>query len=310
MNARIIQAGLTGVLCLVLTGCITFTKSVPGPGDGSIRATRACGPELAQNGCEPDVGWGYPLDERSFNLEMVNLPDESYPNVFRYLGTLVGPDDIRSGREGVSCGSAQPPFTADHVLGLTRGSPRTFGREVEVTSTIENVNGASLRAELENALLMARVPADIVERLSAELNATVENTRTSEFMARGDFIQYQLSSDILNQLDYASAPEAFSNCVDMLQSGDWVMYQAITGWYVHEATVSTEGVNTITAGLVASLQTLANEDVGIDAQTVAAARASLNRTVSDTLQSADEPRFKVIGVSFWEPRLLQGYPEF
>jgi len=308
MKSGFIYAGLTSVLCLALTGCASF-GTIPGPGDQRIKAKNACGAELARNECEPDVGWGYPLAQRSFNLEMVNLPDQTYPNVFRYLGTLVRPDEIRRGREGVSCGSATIPFTPEHILGLTQGSPRSFGREVEVTYTIENVNGASLRAELENALRMASVPEQIVERLGAELNATVENARTSEFTAKGDFIQYQLSSEILNQLDYASAPEGFSDCVEMLQSGDWVMYQAITGWYVHEATVSTEAVNTITAGLVASLQTLANEERALEAQTVAAARANLNRTVEETLETADQPRFKVIGVSFWEPRILSGYPE-
>lgn len=309
MKLGFFYAGLASVLCLTLTGCAILTKTIPGPGDLRIEATRACGTELARNGCEPDVGWGYALDRRSFNLEIVNLPDQTYPNVFRYLGTLVRPEDVRFGREGVSCGSAEIPFTTAHIVGLMEPSSRAFRREVEVTSTFENVNGASLRSELENALRMASVPDDLVERLSAEVNATVDNARTSEFRTKGAFVQFQLSRDILNQLEYNSAPEAFSSCIDMLQSGDWVMYQAITGWYVYEATVSLEDVNTITAGLVASLQTLANEERALEAQTVAAARANLNRTVGQTLETADQPRFKVIGVSFWEPRILSGYPE-
>lgn len=290
MKSNVVPLFLVG---LTLSACGT-TGKIPGPGDERISARDACGDERARRNCVPDTGGDFYLGHENFNIL---LRADGRPNVLTWLGTLQPVGNL-TGERGTPCSNdGSSPFVLEtDVPGFgTDETPAIYGRTRKAVKTVEVTVSATLKGDLISALATAGVPAAVINRLDATINAAVTGARNATFEVDGVYRQYQLRPSLLDMLD-APSPTGYGTCIALLRSGEWQMYEAVTGWEISKATMSTQSVDTLTADLLARV---AAEAPAVD---IATLKANLTAKVTTGVTTADEPHFLIVGLSYWEPR--------
>ena len=273
---------LSGAIAsLLLIGCQSV-GDIPGPGGEPINASEACGP-LAVYKCAPDEPVRIPLTR----VATLSLDADGKPNALDYLGTVTRQNDT-SGRSGSNCGNAPTsPFTQADII----SSDQVYSSRVRQRIVAGGRRGVGLKADITAAMLEAGVAQDVIERIDANIESGVQQIEAATSEAVGDFQVYKVNPALLRNLESSGPEERFASCVDELRGGDWMLYHAISGWHVERATNTNFDVTAVVAELVAGIS-------GTDAD-LAGLRAQLSNVAAESVQSATEPYFIVIGVSRW-----------
>nr|WP_313635270.1 hypothetical protein [Brevundimonas diminuta] len=209
-----------------------------------------------------------------------------------------------TGRPGIYCGSPVPatsPFAEADIVGFPvpgRPEPSTeddFGQIVEQEYSLQRSFETNVQASLENALATTGVSPAVVERLKGDIKAAASGVRNVAARARGTFRQYQLQPRLIAELQSDEVSPRLASCARMLATGEWDMYQAISGWSIDEATYASTETNRITTDLTAKVAAL---DPTVN---LADLTAKLNLQATTAVRTTQFPNFRVIGVSYFDP---------
>lgn len=265
---------------LPLTSCSTVTLPV----NRKVPVKQVCGP-LAPRKCAPSMGTAFPLTQQQKTIE---VDGRGNPKLDSYLGTVVQRNNSR-GEPGAICGGgATSPFSErDFIKG------GTYNNKVELVYTLEQNIDVGVKADLTAAMVASGVPAQVTNRVQADLETTFSQLKKQVINATAYFSEYQLKTTSLSELDAAENSGRFKGCLAELLSGNWRLYQAITGMYVTDGRLDSTTTTTIIANLVAKIKLA---DPRVD---TARLSANLERVVTQRIKSATKPYFVVVGLSFY-----------
>ncbi|UYY59507.1 hypothetical protein [Sphingomonas sp. S2-65] len=170
------------------------------------------------------------------------------PRLMTYLGTMVGHDN-RRGEPGAICGGGTTsPFKAEDR------TTSTFTNTIELVYTLEQTIDVGIKADLTQAMVAAGVPVQITDRLQTDLDASISQLKKQVVNAKATLAEYQLKSEILTELDGSENDGRFAKCLAALLTGNWRLYQAVSGFYVSDGRLDSTTTDNIIVNLVARVK--------------------------------------------------------
>ncbi len=231
------------------------------------------------------MGNALPLTQQYKTIEADTAGE---PRLMSYLGTIVD-NRNRRGEPGATCGGgASSPFTNEDR------TQSTFSNTVELVYTLDQKTGFAIKADLTQAMVAAGVPVQITNNVQADLDASISQLKKQVVNATATLSEYQIKPEVLTELDAAEQQGRFQRCLAELKSGDWRIYQAVSGFYVSEGRMDSSTTTTVIANLVARIKLT---DPTVD---TAKLSAGLNAVVTQRVKTAVRPYFVVVGVSFYD----------
>ena len=246
-----------------LSGC----SSLKGPSGAKFDAVAVCN-HSSGSSCSPTLGAKLPLTKQQIIME-VNRGSSGTPSkptltpkLETYLGTIVQRKVSLSGEPGTYCGDTG---TSESVFNPSDFTERAVYRnDVAIEETFGRNSRVAFAADIKQALLEAKVPEKITNRLEAEIETEAEILAGRSSSTTGDFVEYRIKEKSLRRLEAARKDGQALNkdkaCIDfLLNSGtekksDWRMYQSITGFNVRSNTVAGLSNSTLSVEFKAALQ--------------------------------------------------------
>jgi hypothetical protein len=263
----------------LLSGCATVSVPV----NRKVPVKQACGP-LADRRCAPSMGNALPLTQQYKTIE---VDVSGQPRLMSYLGTIVARDN-RRGEPGAICGGgAMSRFTNEDR------TASVFSNTIELVYTLEQKIDLGIKADLTEAMVASGVPVQITQRVQADLDASISQLKNQVVNATARLSEYQIKPEVLSELDASVTDGRFQQCLAELRTGNWRLYQAVSGFYVSDGRLDSTTTNTIIANLVARVKLA---DPSVDAAKLS---IGLNSVATQRIKTAIEPYFVVVGASFY-----------
>ena len=279
---------LISVFSLLLTGCQTKMTL---PDGQTLKAQDVCR-NLSSNDCLPNVGKPKRLKK---DVPPLKTNGDVKTALLVYLGTTIRSDEKVRGTKGDICGGLQRTVFAESDIVATRIKDANIAWDT-FDGKHHWIWPEKLEEDIKQGLKEAGVSTMTRLRLWSDIDIAHKSLRKQKLRTRSVFYQYHLKDETLRELETARYSSPFKPCLLDLQTGEWRLYQGITGYQV-------EGQRFDEASYKRTLSTLAQQAVkqqaGLNAVDVG---KSLDRVLSTRLNAEVQSYFQPVGVSFWESR--------
>lgn len=233
----------------ILAGCASIGKQVSGPSGSKFDADAVCN-HSGKSRCSPTLGSRIALTQQQITLETKEEPTgvanetQIVPLLGNYLGTVVQRHRSQSGEPGTYCG---PKGTKESVFSAADFSEPVYRNDVVIDETFGRSSSAAFQADIKQALLEAKVPVVVTDRLTAEINTEADSLAGRVSNTTATFVEYRVKEQSLRRLEAATpdsnALQKEKDCLVFLRGDDskksnWRMFQSITGLNVRTNTVA------------------------------------------------------------------------